>query len=353
VARGIEISEKFYRELIRPVLVDRFPDLFELAAIGVLGNGSETVGLDDDISRDHCWAPRVNIFLPDELCEREGENLLYELRESLPDSFEAFQICYPKHSRAGVSVESFGYFFRCFAKMDAPPQTDLDWFRTTESDLFHLTDGKLFHDASGEFTRRREAFTYYPDDVWKKKIADWCLYFTGSASPYNVHRASRRGDFVTAQLFLGGALKRAMELCFLLNRTYAPYSKWLPRLLPKLPRLGQEVHAHLSRAAESNGWKDRVMSLVEVAHLYAIEIHQMGLSGEPDLPEFDPNFATLALYRSAHDIYKTLPPEILHAKFNEAEWWECLTREILCDSDDFFPEIVAASDSEARSTGTL
>jgi hypothetical protein len=30
-----------------------------------------------------------------------------------------------------------------------------------------------------------------------------------------------------------------------------------------------------------------------------------------------------------------------------------LTREILCDSDDFFPEIVAASDSEARSTGTL
>lgn len=353
MAHGIELSEKFYQELVRPVLTERYPDLFDQAAIGVLGNGSETVGLDDDISRDHCWAPRVNIFLPEDSFTRHGEELLYGLREALPESFEGFEICFPKHSRAGVSVESIGYFFRCFAKIEEPPQSDLDWFRTSEADLFHLTRGKLFHDPSGEFTRRREAFAYYPEDVWKKKLADWCLYFTGSASPYNVHRASRRGDTIAAQIFFGGALKRAMEICFLLNKTYAPYNKWLPRLLPTLPRLGREVHSLLTAAADSNGWKGRVMSLVEVAHLYAIEIHQMGLSGEPDLPGFDPNFATLALYQSAHDIYKTLPPEILHAKFNEAEWWECLTREILCDSDDFFPEIVAASDSDARSTGTL
>ncbi|MCB9768705.1 MAG: DUF4037 domain-containing protein [Candidatus Omnitrophica bacterium] len=333
---GIEISRDFYAQIVKPILAQKYPEELNRAAVGVFGTGSDTVGLDDELSRDHHWGPRVNILMADEDYNRVGDEFLSFMKDALPPDFECFPIGFPKLTRGGVSVESIGHYFRCFAKMETPPLTDLDWLRTTEADLFHLTHGVVFEDASGEFTARREAFSYYPDTVWKKKIADWCLYFTGSTSPYNVNRCSRREDFVSAEIFFGAAVKRAMELCFLLNRSYAPYTKWLSRLLPDLPKLGKEVMPIIDRAIASRDWHERVMCLIEIAHIYAKEMHRMGLTSEPHLQEFDPTFADLTLYESALQLYKELPEELLHAKFNEEEYWEYLAREVLFDTDDYF-----------------
>jgi len=337
---GVEISRKFCAEVILPFLERTHPDLVGEVAIGALGTGSDTVGLDDTLSRDHHWGPRCNILLPNGLFKEGGEALLESLKGGLPKDFKGFPISFPKFTRGGVSVESFGAFLLCFAKREAPPQTEMDWFQTTEADLFHLTRGTLFHDPAREFTCLREAFAYYPDNVWKKKIADWCLYYTGSASPYNVNRCARRGDFIAAEVFFGHAVKRAMELCFLLNRTYAPYTKWLPRLLPSLPRLGSLVEAALMDAVAASDWHKKILALIRVAHAYAHELHGMGLTPKPTIREFDETFADLTLYESALALYKQVPDEMLHAKFNETEWWERLAREVLFDADDYFQKRV-------------
>ena len=53
--QGIELSHRFYLDVVRPWLLATVPDLPHAAAL--IGYGSELLGLDDAMSRDHNWAP--------------------------------------------------------------------------------------------------------------------------------------------------------------------------------------------------------------------------------------------------------------------------------------------------------
>ena len=57
---GLELSRAFFAEIVRPLLVDRFPELRYGAAL--LGSGSEILGFDTEMSTDHNWGPRVDLF---------------------------------------------------------------------------------------------------------------------------------------------------------------------------------------------------------------------------------------------------------------------------------------------------
>ena len=59
--KGLELSRLFYREVVRPWLDEAFPSLRHDA--GIFGYGSELLGLDDDMSRDHNWGPRVQLVV--------------------------------------------------------------------------------------------------------------------------------------------------------------------------------------------------------------------------------------------------------------------------------------------------
>lgn len=50
---GSELSRRFHEEAVRPLLLARWPRL--PYAAGRLGHGSEVLGLDDAMSRDHDW----------------------------------------------------------------------------------------------------------------------------------------------------------------------------------------------------------------------------------------------------------------------------------------------------------
>ncbi|MEH7879405.1 hypothetical protein V7799_18135 [Rhizobium laguerreae] len=57
---GIQLSRGFYTDIVRLWLNEVAPELRYSAAL--IGYGSELLGFDDDVSKDHNWGPRVHIF---------------------------------------------------------------------------------------------------------------------------------------------------------------------------------------------------------------------------------------------------------------------------------------------------
>ncbi|HOE17237.1 MAG TPA: hypothetical protein PLX02_05685 [Syntrophorhabdaceae bacterium] len=52
-SKGITIAEMFFMEFGLPALQKHFPELVDRTSAGLLGEGSEMLGFDDELSRDH------------------------------------------------------------------------------------------------------------------------------------------------------------------------------------------------------------------------------------------------------------------------------------------------------------
>ena len=335
--KALDLGMSLFEAEVLPLVRKGFPHLVDRLAAGAMGAGSDTQGLDDETSRDHHWGPRANLLLYDEDYEADGDAFREYLAAHLPESYQGHPVQRIRHDGAGVSVEAMGAFFRKYTGFPERPENESDWFQCCEPDLYHATSGVVFYDPSGELTRRRDGFlAYYPDNIWKKKIADWCLYVTGSPSAYNIHRCHRRGDMVSAYIFYGNCLKRQIELAFLLNRCYFPYTKWLHRVFLRLPKLVDQLEPMIQANLETGDWAEKVQWVIGVNHLYALELWHMGLTTQPQFKPFDPSLTDLILYESALELYQQIPAEMLHARFNEVEHWEVLAREVLFDTSDYF-----------------
>ena len=71
---GLELSRLFYQEEVAPILSKHFAHIKYSAAL--LGPGSEVLGYDTEISRDHHWGPRALIFLT----ESDDQQLRAEIK---------------------------------------------------------------------------------------------------------------------------------------------------------------------------------------------------------------------------------------------------------------------------------
>src|SRR5262249_36414607 len=198
---------------------------------------------------------------------------------------------------------------------------------------------EVVYDGLGELTRRRQALAYYPANVWRKRIADWCMYVTGRDAPYNIHRVAKRHDDVTCTMYLGLCAKRLMELCFALNRQYAPYTKWLNQTYRKLPKYAHQLTPLIDRAFGESSWKQRVHLLIEANYVVADALADLDLTEPPTRRPFDDALSDLTLYDSAAQIYSGLPSELFAPSFNQIELWERMAREVLFDSNDYFRNI--------------
>jgi hypothetical protein len=58
---GLELARRFFAEAVEPLVASVAPDLRFSA--GLLGDGSDVLGYDDDVSRDHGWGPRCQLLL--------------------------------------------------------------------------------------------------------------------------------------------------------------------------------------------------------------------------------------------------------------------------------------------------
>lgn len=236
--KGIELSEKFYREFGKPMLHNEFPEWEHLIAVGLIGIGSECFGYDDEISRDHDFEPGFCLFIPDEdLIGRGTAFALEKAYSRLPKEFMG----YKRNLLAPVGGNRHGViriseFFKSKTGTSDGSLSMKDWFYIPEQSLAEATNGKIFRDDLGKLTEIRKKISYMPEDVRLKKLAGNILIM-GQSGQYNYKRCILRGETAAAQLALAEFVKSALNVAFLLNKKYIPYYKWSFYALRKLKTL--------------------------------------------------------------------------------------------------------------------
>lgn len=333
---GIEISTNFINEIVLPVLKTELPSDYGRLAVAIIGTGSETLGLDDEISRDHHWGPRANVMYLRADEARLATPIQTILQTKLPKKYLQYEIHTDLKSMISVCTTSVEGFFETILNIEHLPERDLDWLKLCEMDLLHVTAGKVVYDGAGELTRYRQHLAYYPDNVWKKRVADWCTYAAHREGAYNVQRSSKRNDEITSMMYLGQAFKRTMELCFILNKQYAPYTKWLNRTFRRLPKYGERLAPLLDDIMAEQAWPQRVLKLAEVQYVLADCVADRGLCRPPVRRPFDEGMTVAPLYESAAEIYSHIPVELFYPSFSTVEYWERLARQVILDTSDFF-----------------
>lgn len=246
--KGLELSRAYY-EYCAPLLQERIPDVMARAAAGLVGEGSECFGCDDEISRDHDWGPAFCLWLPRSAASADLPRIEAALAD-LPDSFAGYPSRMRKERRMGrvgpLPIESFYGFF---LGSEHPPSTWREWLAIPEYHLAACTNGAVFHDAPGEFSRWRALLLdYYPEDVRLQKIASRCMRMA-QAGQYNLPRCLARGEAGAAMLAAARFGEAALSMVYLLNRRYMPFYKWAVRLVADLPVLGAEAAALMSALA--------------------------------------------------------------------------------------------------------
>ena len=225
------------------MLRERFEELFDRIAVGLVGPGSECFGFDDDISRDHDWGPAFCMWLSAHDYQKYGKEL-QKAYEELPKVFQGFG---PRHASPGeefrVGVCPTETFYATYTGLNHPPVTIKEWLPIPESSLAICTNGQVFTDKLGQFSRMRQALlAFYPEDVRLKKIASRCFTIAQSGQ-YNLPRSLKRGELFTANWVLSEFCVETMSLIFLLNKRYAPFHKWMHRAVKDLPLMGEWAHS--------------------------------------------------------------------------------------------------------------
>lgn len=238
--KGIELSEKFYFEYGEPMLRERFPEILPFLAAGIAGSGSECLGFDDEVSRDHDFEAGFCIFLPDEsIVDRKTEFALERAYSKLPKEFMGVkrgELSPVGGNRRGVIRLS--EFLKQRTGHEDGELALYEWFSLPEQSLAEVTGGKVFFDGSGCFTDIRRKLEYFPEEIKLKKLAGELLIM-GQAGQYNYARCLSRNDSAAAQLAVFEFVKSALHVIFLLNKKYLPYYKWSFRALKELPRLSE------------------------------------------------------------------------------------------------------------------
>ncbi|GGE08223.1 hypothetical protein GCM10008012_58830 [Rhizobium anhuiense] len=103
-------------------------------------------------------------------------------------------------------------------------------------------------------SQARDRLGYFPEDVWLYKIA--CQWRRISEEQAFVGRAGQVGDDLGSRVIAARLVRDVMRMGFLLERRYAPYSKWLGSGFARLP-IAEALSPHLKRALHSNAWTAR------------------------------------------------------------------------------------------------
>ena len=88
--KGMELSRAYFEEYGKPLIDTRLLQYRPYIAAGLVGEGSECLGFDDDISTDHDFGPAFCIWVPEWLYQQAGAELK-SAYDSLPAEYHGYR----------------------------------------------------------------------------------------------------------------------------------------------------------------------------------------------------------------------------------------------------------------------
>lgn len=235
---GISLSAAFFHDCVLPLLRLSFSPGVHAVSAAILGDGSEVLGYDDEISQDHNFSPRVLLFLEDESYDRFGPALRDDLRNALPASYRGTALLWSE-CRQALDVVPMRRFFHRYLDLHELPRTAVAWLRCEEQRLLELTAGKVFHDPGGRLSEIRQRLHFYPPEV---RLFLLRLAFTRLSECAGAERSIRRDDRLALHAYTAYFTLFAIKAAHLIERRYCPYHKWMARSLQDLKPFGTQVH---------------------------------------------------------------------------------------------------------------
>lgn len=276
---GLELSKQFYHQAVKPILDKHFPKL--KYSVARIGSGSDVLGYDTLRSTDHDWGPRLDLFLSEEDFESLKEKISLKLSEELPKKFMGYSTHYRiaddgvkimdlieegnvNHNVLFYTVKSF--FKKFLAVNPFEELSEINWLAFPEQQLLAVTSGAVYHDGLRNLTIAREKFNYYPQNVWLYLLKmQW--YILGEESPYP-GRAAEINDEIGSHIITINQINKLMKLCFLMEKKYAPYSKWLTFAFSKL-NSGSKLLPIIKKIISATEWSQQEKYLIEAYTLVA------------------------------------------------------------------------------------
>lgn len=254
---GIALSRCYFEDLVAPLLRRHVPEVRYAAAR--VGSGSDVLGFDDAVSRDHDWGLRLQLFVHD----ADQARVRSALDQHLPSHFRGHPIRFgfsaDPTERLRVDVTSVSAFAEQRLGFDPRDAASVvDWLSLTGQAVLEVVSGAVFEDQTGALTALRDALTWYPEDIWKYVVAcDWGRL--DQELPL-MARAGDRGDELGSRVIAARLVDVAVHLGFMLSRAWPPYSKWRGSAFGKLTGCAA-VAADLGRALDAGDWKARQTAL--------------------------------------------------------------------------------------------
>lgn len=238
---NLERCRRFYETYGIPMIREHFPEYEKRIAVGLVGEGSDAFGFDDEISMDHDYGLGFCMWLTKEDYDKIGEQLQERYEQLIEKKGEhSLQESFLRKRRGVFEIQAF--YRELLGQQE-------------EYRLAQAVNGQVWKDEAGEFTAiRKRLLEYYTERIWRQKLAV-ALHDFSQYGQSNYPRMMARRDYVTAMLCIAKTMESAMDIVYLLNKIYAPYYKWKKLGLGNLQYL-TEVSDLLEELAETPNQKD-------------------------------------------------------------------------------------------------
>ena len=126
--KGLELSEKYYETVGKEMLLTKYPEYFGRMAIGLVGQGSECFGFDDEISTDHDFGAAFCIWLNEQDFQEVGFKMMLDY-DKLPKEFMGVPARIVTTNGGGrVGVHETGMFYQNFIGNKKAPENSGAFF---------------------------------------------------------------------------------------------------------------------------------------------------------------------------------------------------------------------------------
>jgi hypothetical protein len=286
---GIELSRRLYHECVQPILAQHYPGLRHSAALW--GHGSEVLGFDTPMSRDHDWGPRMQVFLEEE--DSGTAQAVWDcLAQELPHQFYGYSTHFGPpneedngtrllaHKDSGpvdhrIEVTTLAAYLAGYLPVDVLGEMSAaDWLVVPQQKLRTIAAAPVHADDPGILHPLQEKLRWYPEEVWHYLLASaWSRL---GQEEHLAGRCGHAGDEIGASL-LGASLTRTiMLLAMWMERQYAPYPKWFGSAFQRL-EAAQTLAPRLEQVQLATDWQARDRALADTYTALLIHWNALGL----------------------------------------------------------------------------